>query len=194
MARRNDKPRQIRSREVVIIGEGKTERFYFTHLKRLKGFRYSCRPRYFTQQSLSEIDNQVKKVLDDGGIAVCVFDADVARMYETDKAKLAEIKAKYVNRNDVIICDSMPSIEFWFLLHFINTNRFFATSDDAEAQLRKYLIGYEKTESYLQKEKWVQDLIASNRMDLALTRAKLMAEGGQSYSNLYKAFESFSES
>jgi len=48
-------------------------------LLRLKGYRYTCKPRNFTEQSLDEIQKQVDRVLADRGIAVCVFDTDITR-------------------------------------------------------------------------------------------------------------------
>ncbi len=51
MARKTQQ-RSLRQPEITIIGEGATERFYFTNLRRLKGYRYTCKPRNFTEQSL----------------------------------------------------------------------------------------------------------------------------------------------
>lgn len=121
MARKTQQ-RSLRQPEITIIGEGATERFYFTNLRRLKGYRYTCKPRNFTEQSLDEIQKQVDRVLADRGIAVCVFDTDITRNNPTERAKFEALCQKYKDRKDVIICDSMPSIEFWFLLHYLNTN------------------------------------------------------------------------
>ena len=44
MARKTQQ-RSLRQPEITIIGEGATERFYFTNLRRLKGYRYTCKPR-----------------------------------------------------------------------------------------------------------------------------------------------------
>ena len=62
MARKTQQ-RSLRQPEITIIGEGATERFYFTNLRRLKGYRYTCKPRNFTEQSLDEIQKQVDRVL-----------------------------------------------------------------------------------------------------------------------------------
>ena len=86
MARKTQQ-RSLRQPEITIIGEGATERFYFTNLRRLKGYRYTCKPRNFTEQSLDEIQKQVDRVLADRGIAVCVFDTDITRNNPTERAK-----------------------------------------------------------------------------------------------------------
>jgi hypothetical protein len=86
-------------------------------------------------------------------------------------------------------CPSLPSIEFWFLLHYLDTNRYFKDAKDAELALRKYIQEYEKTATFLEKEKWVRDLCANNRLGIAMQRARKQVEDGGSYSNIYKVFE-----
>lgn len=44
---------------ITIIGEGATERYYFTHLKRLRGYNYTCKPRNFTEQTFDEMQKQI---------------------------------------------------------------------------------------------------------------------------------------
>ena len=188
MARKTQQ-RSLRQPEITIIGEGATERFYFTNLRRLKDYRYTCKPRNFTEQSLDEIQKQVDRVLADRGIAVCVFDTDITRNNPTERAKFEALCQKYKDRKDVIICDSMPSIEFWFLLHYLNTNRYFATANDVIDVLHKYIPDFSKQEKFLSKEKWVADLLAGHRLETAIQRAQAFGTEGESYSNLPKAFE-----
>ncbi len=109
MARRI-KERRLKNPTITIIGEGATERFYFTHLKRLRGYNYICKPRNFTEQDIDDIQRQVERVLADEGIAVCVFDVDVTRTRKTDKAKFDALCRRYANTPSVLICESMPSV------------------------------------------------------------------------------------
>lgn len=190
---RKTKERAIQSPGITIIGEGLTERYYFTHLKRLKGYRYTCKPRNFTEQSIEDIQKQVERVLADRGVAVCVFDADVARAKPAEKAKLDAMRKKYANRENVVICDSMPSIEFWFLIHFLNTNKYFASSRDVVQVLRRHISNFDKHDSFLSKEKWVAELLVDNRLETAMQRAESFGTKGESYSNIYKAFKRFEQ-
>lgn len=185
---RKIKERKIKAPTITIIGEGATERFYFTHLKRLNGYNYICKPRNFMEQSLDEIQKQIEKVLDDDGIAVCVLDADVTRIHPADKAKFDTMRRKYAGNSAVILCDSMPSIEFWFLLHYLKTNRYFATSDDVISTLQKYLPAFGKQQSFLSREQWVSDLIADNKLQAAIANALAIGTEGESYSNIHKLF------
>ena len=191
MARRE---RTIKSPQITIIGEGLTERLYSTHLRRLQGYRYTCKPRNFAQQSLDEMQKLVDKALADLSIAVLVFDADVARGNKLEKAKLDSLRRKYKGNKNVLICDSMPSIEFWFLIHYLNTNRYFNTSNDVIDVLRKYIPDFDKHEKFLSQEKWVADLLSEERLKTACQRAEAMGIEGASYSNVYKAFAIFEKS
>ncbi len=188
MARRI-RERKLKNPTITIIGEGATERYYFTHLKRLRGYNYVCKPRNFTEQTFDEMRKQIERVLADNGIAVCVFDADVTRTRSAEKAKFEDLKRKYADNPAVILCDSMPSIEFWFLLHYLNTNRYFASSDDVINALHRYMPNFSKHQSFLSKEAWVSELLADNRLDTAIINANIIGIEGESYSQLPKLFQ-----
>lgn len=188
MARRI-KERKLKNPTITIIGEGATERYYFTHLKRLRGYNYTCKPRNFTEQTFDEMQKQIDRVLADDGIAVCVFDADVTRTRPAEKMKYEDMYRRYADNHSVILCDSMPSIEFWFLLHYLNTNRYFATSDEVIAVLRRYQPNFSKHQSFLSKDTWVSDMLTDNRLDTALAKANAIGTEGESYSRLPKLFD-----
>ena len=186
---RKIKERKLKSSTVTIIGEGLTERYYFSHLKRLNGYNYVCKPRNFTEQSFDEIEKQIERVLADNGIAVCVFDLDVTRIKTSDKTKYEKMVRKYSKNSDVIICESMPSIEFWFLLHYLNTNRYFATSDEVITALRKYIPEFSKRQTFLSQGKWVETMSTDNRLQEAVNRAKNIGSEGESFSNIHLLFQ-----
>ena len=48
-ARKNTATRQV----IHIVGEGLTELFYFSHLKKILGYRYSISPRLFENNSIA---------------------------------------------------------------------------------------------------------------------------------------------
>lgn len=188
MARRI-KERKLKNPMITIIGEGATERYYFTHLKRLRGYNYTCKPRNFTEQTFDEMQKQIDRVLGDEGIAVCVFDVDVIRTKPAEKMKYENMCRKYADNSSVILCDSVPSIEFWFLLHYLNTNRYFSTSEDVIAILRRFIPNFSKHQSFLSKESWVSDLLSDDRLNKALVNANVIGTDGESYSKLPKLFE-----
>lgn len=189
MARKTKKSRRLRSSPIVIIGEGLTEQYYFSHLRSLYNFHYTIKPYYFGTTSLKDMDRKAGEVIAGGGVAVCVFDADISERDETEKKKLEQLRKKYEKEKNIIFCDSLPSIEFWILLHYCNTNRHFKDSKSVEKGLRKFIVQYEKKKVFLEKEKWVVDLCAEEKMELAQQRAKLFSKEKGSYSNIYKVFE-----
>ena len=61
--------KNIATRQVIhIVGEGLTELFYFSHLKKLLGYRYSISPRLFENNSIEKIEKKIKELRDAGYI------------------------------------------------------------------------------------------------------------------------------
>lgn len=184
----NKKQRRL---SITIIGEGITEQYYFTHIRTILGYHFTIKPYYFSVTSLVEIDKKIAESIQDGGFAIAVFDADVANRNDVEKKKLDSIRKKYSKKKNVLLCDSLTSIEYWFLLHFENTNKFFKDSAATEAELKKHIPDYEKKKKFLQNVKWVEDLCAEGKCAKATHRAAEFGIEGESYSNIYKAFELF---
>jgi hypothetical protein len=75
----------------------------------------------------------------------------------------------------------------------MNTRRYFKDSDAVIKVLRKFVPGYEKTGSFLEKLSWVADLCADDRLKEACKRAALLGPGNESYSEIYRAINLFTE-
>lgn len=187
-AKKNTATRQV----IHIVGEGLTELFYFSHLKRLLGYRYSISPRLFENNSIEKIEKKIKELLNEDVFVICVFDADVSRRSDAENRKMAALKKRYGKNANVILCDSLQSIEYWFLLHYEDTCRHFQDSAATEKALRRYLPAYDKTRKYLEKGKWVKDMIADAKMTKACELAEKY-QGRDSYSEIYRAIKKVSE-
>ena len=72
-------------------------------------------------------------------------------------------KLKYSAFPEVLICETMPSIEFWFLIHYEYTTSEFRNSGEVERRLRTYISDYSKSKSFLESRRWVENLMADNR-------------------------------
>lgn len=179
--------KQRRSPIPTIIGAGITEQWYFTHLKALRGYRVKIRPRFFGTETAAGLDKKIEEVLRDEGIAICVFDADVSTWNEAERKKLAALQKKYDGNASVLLCDSMPSIEYWFLLHYKRTSRHFGTSKAVIKELKKYLPQYDKTEQFLGNQKWVEDMSGEGRQELACDYAAHTDTTQVSYTQVQKA-------
>ena len=187
------KERELKRSRITVIGEGLTERWNFGHLCTVMGYRYDCKPRFFTHQSYDEMRKLLEWVLQNGGIAVCVCDADITRNNMAESQRLKEINEYYSENDRVVICDSMPSIEFWFLLHYLETSKHFNSSAEVTAALRRCLPAFKKSGFFLDKVQWVAELCADNKLMLACERARAISEKSQSesYSNVFKAIDLF---
>lgn len=160
-----------------IVGEGITEQFYFAHLKQLQKYNCIIKPRFFGKTSVSEIEKSVQKLLLGGAHVICVFDVDVSVRNAAENKKLVQFRKRYSRNKNVLICESFPSIEFWFLLHFIKTTRNFQNADEAVRELKKHIPNFSKEASFLEKRKWVEELCANGKLTDALTRAsEILAE------------------
>lgn len=191
--RRAGKKRELKRSRITVIGEGLTERWYFEHLRSVMGYRYDCKPRFFTRQSYEEMGKLIEWVLQNDGIAVCVCDTDITRTNPTEKQRFKEMKEKYVSDRRVLICDSMPSIEFWFLLHYLDTNRHYQSADEVINVLHRWLPEFQKGGSFLEKPQWVAELCAEGKITKAVKRAEKLNQNTQneSYSNIFKAIKLF---
>lgn len=107
-----------------------------------------------------------------------------------------------------MLCPSMPSIEYWFLLHFKDYTKFLVNYGKVAGVLGKYIKAcfpdpsiplkrLLKREEYLKDSIWVENLCADGRLELAIGRAEkninAALESGtldkQSYSFVYKVFK-----
>lgn len=186
--------KQRRSPIPTIIGAGITEQWYFTHLKALRGYRVKIRPRFFGTETAAGLAKRIEEVLQDEGIAICVFDADVSTWNEVEHKKLDALRKKYKDNPSVLLCDSMPSIEYWFLLHYKHTTRHYGTSKAVIKELRKYLPQYDKTEQFLSNQKWVEDMSGEGRLEQACANADNTDEWKVSYTNVQKVIIMVSKS
>lgn len=116
----------------------------------------------------------------------------VRTMGSSINKKLAALKKRYEKNPSVLLCDSLQSIEYWFLLHYEDTCRYFKDSAATEQALKRYIPTYDKTRKYLEKKKWVKDLIADGKMDKACELAEKY-DGKDSYSGMYKAIKTLSK-
>mgnify|MGYP002513950906 FL=1 len=111
----------------VVSGGQNTERYYFIHISNLTDYKFKIVPEYFGDESnYTEVfPKRIKGILEKNNDAkiFCVFDWDT--IFDNDdnlnkhKAFESEIQTD-IDNGSVILCPSMPSIEYWFLLHFKN--------------------------------------------------------------------------
>ena len=199
----------------LISGGTNTERYYFTHINDTTGYKFNIFPKYFgNEASYTEIfPERIKDIIKNnaGAKIFCVFDWDTIYGIDAKIKKHEDFEKQFrteIDNGNVVICPSMPSIEYWFLLHFEDKTdllkNYRAISNilapyikpcfaDPTKNLKKLL----KQEKYLQDSTWVKNLCSDGKLDTAIKRAedniKSAEEAGelknQSYSYVYKAFK-----
>ena len=75
---RKQRQRTLRSPIPTVIGEGKTECYYFKGLREVKGYRMKVSDGNFRYPNIKDLEKPIQKVLDEEGTAIVVFDTDVA--------------------------------------------------------------------------------------------------------------------
>ena len=182
----------MRDPQPTIIGAGITEKWYFKHLKSLCGYKMEVKPKYFGSDTAYDMQKLVDNVLAMGGKAICVFDMDTTQWDASEKERKEQFLAQYIGNPDVILCDSMPCIEYWFLLHFEKTNKYLGTSDRVIDILKRHM-PYEKREKFLENSSWVQRLLADERMQKAMDNSRKLGSSGESHTSIPKAIVFLSE-
>ena len=80
----------------------------------------------------------------------------------------------------------MPSIEYWFLLHFEKTNRYFESSEKVIEEIRHYM-PFEKKDKFLSQPQWFITMTSNKQGEMALLRSKELGTEGESYTKIPKA-------
>ena len=201
----------------VISGGQNTERYYFHHISETTEYKFNVVPEYFGMEaSYTEFfPNRIRIILKDNPDAkiFCVFDWDTIygrkKQLEKHKAFLNQFKAE-IDAGIVTVCPSMPSIAYWFLLHFENRPQLIKTCGRTMQKLLspymmpyfqntggKSLLKVLKSEECVKDSGWVVKLCENGKLDDATQRAenniKAAEAAGdlekQSYSYVYKVFK-----
>lgn len=198
----------------LISGGKNTERWYFAHINDITDYKFNIIPKYFGDESgYTEVfPNRIKSILEKNADAkiFCVFDWDTIFDNETNQEKhrvFEEELQSEIENGTVILCPSMPSIEYWFLLHFENHTNLIKDNGNAVGFLAPYIKSWFtsekklskilKSEKYIQSSHWVKELCADGKLQLAIQRAEKNINAAikngnldnQSYTYVYKLFK-----
>ena len=185
--------RETRRPKKRVVGAGITEFWYLKHLKPLLELDFELKPRFFGDESVANINSLIEESLGDGAPVICFYDEDVKQWNHVEAQRIKCLHNKYDKNENVTLACSMPSIEYWFLLHYENTNKYLRTSGDAIKALKKYIPQFDKKIHFLEQAKWVEDLIKENKMNKAMQRAEKFGRNGSSYKDVWKAMKIINE-
>jgi hypothetical protein len=183
------------------LGDGITEQFYLKHLKGVRGYNYATRPSLFDNIEISQARDIIDELLKGGTDGIVYLTDYDTIVNQGRKAEFDELKKRYKDIPQVLICETMPSIEFWFLLHYQYTTESFQNATEALNALKKHMPRFEKRKVWLEKSQWVNELCADNKMEVAIENAKSLdkarskgnVESHHPFSMIYEAVEMFEQ-
>lgn len=210
--------REIKPLFPFVIGGGKnTELYYFKHLSDTTNHKFNVFPEYFGKEAsyTEEFPKRINSILKDNPDAkiFCVFDFDAVYGNKTNQEKHTIFESsmkKEIANGSVVLCPSMPSIEYWFFLHFENRTQLIKTCGKTMQKLLepymlpyfpdpngKRLLNILKSEEFVEAPDWVVKLCENGKLDDAIQRAEsniILAKAAgnlekQSYSFVYLLFK-----
>lgn len=156
---RKTRPERNLKARYAVLGDGITEQWYLFHLKEWKTYKYKISPSLFANVGIEKAKEIIDGLLADGYDQVTFltdYDTIVSQGKKDDFERLIK---EYGSKEDVLICETMPAIELWFLLHFTYTTREFVNAIQVERELKRYLPEYEKRKSFLEKKDWFEVMV-----------------------------------
>lgn len=203
---RNSKPVPIPTTpRIAVLCEGECESWYVQMLHRNEpSLGVAPKPEIPQKKKRKELFERVKELANHYDKVFWIVDYDAINSEERVAKKGTETPRqefkKYVQMlekeyNNVVVIVNNPCLEFWLLLHFEETGRFFDTCDKAARQLKKYLPDYEKTAKFYTKKDKDIYLRLKPRMKNALAHSKKLKKinfdsPDQAISQMYLFFES----
>jgi len=144
-----------------FVADGECEFWYLQMLKNNESIRIVISPEMYRKKSMDEQFDQVVSYSADSEKVFWIIDFDVI-LKETRECKKGretalvkfEKYAKLLEQYDnVKIVVNNPCLEFWFLLHFCQTTKFYESYDKLLPELKQQytLSSYNKTEKYFTK-------------------------------------------
>lgn len=186
----------------AIVGEGITEFFYFDGFRNsekelLKKHNITLKPDKPKHPDYSDIIAKAKSLLaKEFDVVFCLIDMDYINSNSIRKQAYIKEKAACIKtyKNTIYFVESNPAFEFWFLLHFVYTDRQFSNCDEVITELKKEgrIGNYEKTIEYFSKNNLYAQL--RERLETAMSNARaLSSDTDNPHSPFTKVFEVFDE-
>jgi len=190
------------NKSCAIVGDGKTEVWYFQMMKKHSVCNFDIRPKLPQDKSIAEQHEQVLSLCRTHDQVIWLVDYDTIRAedgkHRKGTQKTSERFKNYYNKlkgnEQLEILLVNPCLEYWFLLHFKDTSKFFAECKGAKIALKKEWKTFEKTEKFFKKQN--DDIYKHllSHLPSAIERAKRLGtfdiqEPNKAVCELYKLFD-----
>jgi 2,4-dienoyl-CoA reductase-like NADH-dependent reductase (Old Yellow Enzyme family) len=189
--RANRKQKQPIHPVFSFVVDGKCEYWYLQMLKdNEKSLKVRFSPEIYKKSTLKEQYKRVVELAKDCEKVFWVIDFDVINKEtleakdgrKTTQQEFQELYNKCKKNNKIAVIVNNPCFEFWFLLHFKQTSKYFSDYSELEKMLKKYLPNYKKTENYFIK---TPDIYKRLKNDLPTAIKYSKKTGEFDFNNLY---------
>jgi len=176
---------------IALVADGPCEQWYFNMVKRNEPqLSFTLKPEIPQNKSIQEQFEKVMSLIAEYDKIIWVIDLDVvikeSKTTEAGKQtplqKLAQCLKRIEtfsnknkkNKDRITVINNNPCLEFWLLLHFEKTGRYYDNCDNANKQLKKYLPDYEKTQAYFTRHHHDIYLKTKDKLPMAIANAKAL--------------------
>lgn len=189
----------------AIVVDGDTEIWYFQMMKKFEKLsKVDIQPDLPKKKKLKEQFEHVKEGARIYDKVIWLIDLDTINKEDrkrkaSDPPKIREFQ-RYIEElkvmKNVHVLVNSPCLEFWFLLHFSKTGRYFQKCETAENELRKIFTGYNKNRKFfLNPPQDIYTKLHSYQKD-AISNAEKLGEFDfenphKAVAETYKLFELF---
>jgi hypothetical protein len=178
MSRRNRNPQRILKKGYLIIGDGKTESWYFSQLKKHVPLsaKITLSPPLPIKRSLTDIEDEINEQLQHFDKVFWIVDLDtIIADQQIDRFKKIYQRLLKKRKHPFVFINN-PCLEFWFLLHFEQTSRPFSSCEEVVRALKTYpeMANYNKSEKYYKNPRRDIYQRLKDRLDTAKSNAALL--------------------
>lgn len=166
----------------AIVVDGETEVWYFNMLKRNeRQLSVHIKPELPTKKSLAQQYQYVRDEAEENTKVFWVVDFDTIAKETREAKKKSPTPLDEFNNyrqklekdfNNVVVIINAPCLEFWLLLHFEKTSKYFTDCSKAAKQLKKHLKDYQKTETFFTKQNNDIYLKLKHKLNAAIENAQ----------------------
>lgn len=167
----------------AVVVDGETELWYLQMLKRNEpSLTISIEPKIHVKRPLKEQFEQVKDLANTYDKVFWIIDLDEIMHEERAKSKVSGGFAEFKMYMELLVKDvpdvvkviNAPCLEFWFLLHFKQTGKYFESYAELEKNLKKFLPDYQKSEKFFTRGRDLYSRLKPN-LPAALKNSEMTA-------------------
>lgn len=183
----------------IYTFDGDTEKNYLKSLfsDRYKGVSVDIQPKLKnTIEDIMDYVLEEAKAHETADLKGLFLIVDMDVVYKNDKIHVYQTKRKKmksVRRRNVALIESLPCIEYWFLLHYVFQDKLFVNCEEVLKELKKNgrLPDYDKTNNYTKRvyEKLKEDINKAIKNSKKGYTKKRQPKEQFSYTNIYEMIE-----